>query len=82
MVAIHKAKGFDIILTDSAILVKTNLQVSLLYCDHYGYQCYIDQIRDHLPEIKTFNDLFGFFYHPRTHELIIKTRGVKEQWYL
>ena len=82
MVAIHKAKGFDIILTDSAILVKTNLQVSLLYCDHYVYQCYIDSIRDHAKEIKDYNDLFGYFYHPGTKELIIKMKGVKEQWYL
>lgn len=82
MVAIHKANGFDIILTDSEILVRTNLQVSLLYCDHYGYQSYMDSIRDHIKDIKTFDDLFGFFYHPRTRELIIKMKGVKEQWYL
>ena len=82
MVAIHKAKGFDIILTDSAILVRTKLQVSLLYCDNYGYQCYIDSIRDHAKEIKDFNDLFGYFYHPNTKSLIIKMRSVKLEWYV
>lgn len=82
MVARYKANGFDIILTDSEILVKTKLQVSLLYCEYYTYKAYLDYIRIKAPEIKTFADLFSYFYHPISKELIIKMREVKEQWYL
>ena len=80
----YERKGFDIILTDERVLVKTPLQVFLVTPKEYNYNQYIYEIKNaaQCGKIKDWNELCGMFLHKDKGTSVIKLILVSESTYL
>lgn len=69
-VEVYKQKGFDLVLTDDKTLVRTNLQVFLLYSPYA--KKYLMNIRSRavLCEFQDLNDLCGMFYNEKDEKVV------------
>lgn len=69
-VVIYKQKGFELVLTDDKTLVRTNLQVFLLYAPYAP--TYIREIRERAvcEGAYDLNDLCGMFYDDNDRKMV------------